>query len=454
MQDLFKVNERQLYSFWKNLSIGLLVLMATLLLSRILPHYFSPIIGLIAAAFLYTLLYNNKLSNHSTCMVVPYAMFYCVVVYSFASIIINVLGIWDIVTLPKELSFFNYPYLPALLLDPVCLAVLLIMYMRRNRLTICIDCKITKGLSIERGKLGEIMSVESKHQLVNLIWVFAILTVMIWVYYEVWYYKNAIINNRDWYVFFWMNLVVILFDEIYFASRYYNIYLDLKENGEIITEEELSDMTTKTYLRFYVVCGNKVFLNTQTVDPGKAGAIVADTPFVTKRNVNGISSGEVFGIISRLTGVKDGTLRFFYGRKSVDISKHRLLRYFYFLDGKPEDYPDLNVDGEWMDFGHVKQIYNKMPSAMSSNMLADLSRMTTIILTQKIFDERGYRRMKLKSYVPSYDLKEVREKDYDFQDDKWIRVAMYNSDTRYFHLKKFLRRVTGTANEGKWQEKR
>jgi hypothetical protein len=45
MKDLEKVNASQLFSFWKNLSIGMLVMMATLFLSWIFPFYFSPIIG-------------------------------------------------------------------------------------------------------------------------------------------------------------------------------------------------------------------------------------------------------------------------------------------------------------------------------------------------------------------------------------------------------------------------
>ena len=237
MKDLEKVNASQLFSFWKNLSIGMLVMMATLFLSWIFPFYFSPIIGLLAAAFLYTMLYNNKIKATSTCMVVPYAIFYCMIVYAFLSIILNVLDIWSIIHVPKELSFFNDPYIPALMLDPVCLVVLAIFYMRRNKLAICIDCKISKGLSLERGKLGEILNVESRLQLINLICLFAVLSAIIWIYYFVWYYQHALVNSRDWYIFVWINIIAFILDEIYFASRYYNIYLDLKENGEIITED-------------------------------------------------------------------------------------------------------------------------------------------------------------------------------------------------------------------------
>lgn len=452
MKDLEKVNGAQLLSFWKNLSIGLLVMMGTLFLSRVLPFYFSPIIGLVSAAVLYTMLYNNKLVVNSTCMVVPYAMFYCMICYSFVAIITNVLDIWSMLHIPKELSFFNDPYVASLLMDPVCFIVLLVFYLRRNRLSICVDCKLSKGLTIERGKLGEILNVESRFQLKNLIWLYGILSVVVWTYYYVFYYKNALINNRDWYIFLWINIIAFVIDELYFASRYYNIYLDLKENGEIITEAELSDMTTKTYIRYYLICGEHVYVNTRIADPHKADRLIMDTPFVTKRNVNGITTAEVHNIIQRLTGVMGGELRFFYGRKSVDISKHRILRYFYFLDGTPEDYPDLKVEGEWVDFNFLKMVYNTQPRDMSVNLLTDISRMTTIILTQKLFDERGYRKIKIKSYNPVYTLKEVREKNYDFQDDKWLRVAMYNSDTRGFHVRRWLDKFTGgTKKSGEWE---
>lgn len=448
MKDLGKVSESQLFSFWKNLSVGLLVMMLTLLMSKVLPFYFSPILGLLAAAFLYTALYNNRLKKNSSCMVVPYAMFYCVVAYSFTSIILNVLDIWNIVSMPKELSFFNDPYMPALILDPICFVVLMVIYFRRHNLIICIDCRISKGTVIERGKLGEIISSESKLQLQNLIVLFGVLTVIVWTYYMIWYYQHALVNNRDWYVLAWANIIAIVLDEFYFASRYYNIYLDLKDNDEIITEAELNDMTVKTYLRYYVICGNYVFINPKVADPNRPRQYVLDTPFVTKRNVNGISTSEVFDIIRRLTNVRDGELRFFYGRKAMDMSKHSILRYFYFLDGEPGDY-NIDIDGEWMNFEQMKVIYNEHPASISLTMLTDISRMITIILTQKLFDERGYRKIKIRSYQPTFDLPEVRRNNYDFQDDKWLRIAMYNSDTRGFQFRKWRDRIFGTASKRK-----
>ena len=100
MQDLGKISSLQLYTFWKNLSVGLLTVVGVLAFSTLLPFYFSPIVALVAAAFLYTILYNNKLSKNSSCMVVSYSIFFCLIAYSFTSIVLNILYIWGIIWLP------------------------------------------------------------------------------------------------------------------------------------------------------------------------------------------------------------------------------------------------------------------------------------------------------------------------------------------------------------------
>lgn len=438
MEDLTKVNSLQLYRFWKNLSIGLLSLIAMLAISRILPFYASPIVAFLCSAFLYTLIYNNRISSDGNCVIVLYSLLYCVINYTIATVMLSVLEIWNIVSLPDEFLFLNDPYIPSLLLCPICFLTLIVLYIRRNSLSFCQSCKLKTGGLYERGRNGQIFRYESFYQIKNLIYLFGSLSVLIWSYYQFVFIKLAL-NSRDWYVFTWLSIIAFIIDEIYFIYRYYNLYLDLKENDEIITEEELQDMTAKTYLRYYVICDNKIFLDPHTITPQQTYKEVFDTPFITKRAVNGIPLPEVLSIIQRLTGVKDGELRFFYGRKSPDLKNHSLLRYFYFLDGKPEDYPELPLDGEWVDFDDVKRMYTHTPGKFAPRAISDLSRLATIILTEKIFTEDGKRKSKIKSYSPTFNLRDVRASQLDFQDDKWVRISMFNSDTPFYKIKKLFK---------------
>lgn len=450
MKDLDKINSSRLFSFWKNLSLGLLIVLVSMFIAQVLPYYFSPIITLIGAAVLYTMLYNGRIESNPSCMLVVYALFYSMITYAFITIVINILYIWGIVSLPKELTFFSPPYIPSLMYNPICCLVIGFMLIRGNSMNLCNDCKFKNGLSIDRGRFGQFLHKENKVQLFNLFCLFLVMSVIVWVYYFTYYDKSADVNSRDKYIMLWLNLLCIVIDELYFALRYYSIYLDLKEEGNIITEQELSDMTTKTYLRFYVICGNSIYVNTKIMDPRMPYREIIDTPFVTKRNVNGITTAEVNGIISSMIKIP-GHLRFFFGRKNPDLEKHSLLRYFYFLDGTPEDYPEVRLAGEWMDFNRIKNIYNSSPTLMSSTFLGDMSRMATIVLTQKIFDDRGFRKIKVKSYQPTFTLEEIRQNDYDFQDDKWIRVSMFNSDTKGFHMRRLMRKFSKQKQETPWR---
>lgn len=438
MEDLQKVNSLQLYSFWKNLSIGLLVLVCIMALSHILPFYASPIVAFVAALFFYAMLYNNQNRADGKCMVIIYALLYSIVNYTITTIVLNVLTIWNVIHLPFELQFLNDPYIPSLLMNPVAFVTMAYIYIRRNKLSICRDCNLSTSGNFERGKIGAIYRYESFYQIKNLMYIFGALSVIIWAYYSFIFVRLSV-NARDWYVFTWLTIIAFLLDEIYFIYRYYNLYLDLKENDEIISPEDLQDMTAKTYLRYYVICDNKIYLDPHTIVPKEEYKEVFDTPFVTKRSVNGIPLPEVRSIIQRLSGVNNGELRFYYGRKSADLKNHSLLRYFYFLPGKPEDYPQLAINGEWVDFDDLKRLYIRTPGRVAQFCLNDMSRLATIILTEKTFDEKGNRKSRIKSYAPSFNLLDVKSSDLDFQDDKWIKVSMFNSDTPFFRLKKLFK---------------
>lgn len=446
MEQLKKINSFQLYLFWKNFNYGILALVADIVFSKLLPHYLSPVISLVVIAALYTLLYNNKSSREFSCMVSPYAIFICLIVYCFITIIFNILFAWKLISLPREFVFFTNPYLPTLILIPCCFVTMIVIYLARHHLSLCTECKIKHGDQHERGKFGRIISYESQYQLANLLIIFGVLTAIIWSYYLI-FYRNINQNARDWYIFTWLVVITLVLDEIYFAARYYNLYLDLKENDEILTPDDLVTMTSKIYLRFYVICGNYIYLNTHIIDPRTPFREIIDTPFMTKRSMTGITIEEVKQMIARLTGVDNGELRFFFGRKGTVSTKKSMLRYFYFLDGTIEDYPELKTPGEWINFDQIKKIYSTSPGLLADIAVADTTRLATIVITQKLFNEKGIRKSRIKSYVPTFTLEEVRDSDLDFQDEKWIKISLFNSDVKFFRLRSWWRRLTRPSNK-------
>lgn len=439
-EDLKKINSYQLYLFWKNFSVAVLVLVGVLVVSKLLPYFLAPVVALGGVAVLYTLLYNRRFSKDFSCQLAPYSLFICLIAYTFISIVLNILFIWKIIYLPKEFIFFSDPFIPGIVLVPVFFVTLLVLYLRRSKLSYCKECKLRYGDYHERGMMGRIIRYESNYLLANLVIIFGFLSVVIWVYY-LGFYKDINQNSRDWYIFFWLIVIVMLFDEVFLAIRYYNLYLDLKENDEIVSSEDLSSVSSKIYLRYYVICGDNTYLDTHVIDPKTPYREVIDTPFVTKRSVTGITVDEVKKIITRLTGVDNGELRFFFGRRSAQTEKRSILRYFYFLDGSLDDYKELNTAGEWMDFTKIKKIYSTNPARMADGLIGDITRLATIMITSKVYNDHGIRKSKIKSYNPSFDLLDVRDSDLDFQDDKWVKISMFNSDVRFFRLRRWWRRL-------------
>ncbi|MDE6650650.1 MAG: hypothetical protein K2K45_12050 [Muribaculaceae bacterium] len=452
MDNLRKINSMQLYYLWRNLAISLLCIGMVMGGSHMLPPYMAPVLSLSLCAILYTMLWNNRVQGESGCMVIVETMLYSLICYTFISVLFVVIQVLELYHFPNEIIFFNDPFLPSLILLPTSLAVTLFALFFKNSMPAYRQFRTEYGNVKERGYFGFITGKETDYQLKNLSVVFSILTCVIW-----WYYLNEYVNinqnGRDWYVFLWIVIIMVFLDEVYFMIRYYNLYLDLLEHNEIITPEELRDVTARTYLRFYVICGEYVYVDPNAFDRLNQIKGVYDSPFITKRTVNGIPTSDVRRIVEDMTGQKGGELRFFFGRPLAGVDKHSLLRYFYFLDGDISDYPDMKMSGQWVHFDKVKQLYSLQPGKMATNALNDLSRLSTIILTERLFDEDGNRKNRIKSYKGSFSLADVRNSKLDLQDDKWIKVAQFNSDTRFFKLKKFLRELYGNGSKREYQRK-
>lgn len=418
---------------------------------HILPYYMAPALSLFLCGVLYTMIWNNNGSDNGSCMIVVETMLYSLLGYTFISIIFVVVQILGLYQFPKEIIFFNDPFLPSLILLPMTFVVSLYALLFKKSMPTYKQFRLQYGGARERGYFGLMTDRETNIQLKNMVCVFAVLTAIIWYYYlKVYVGVNQ--NGRDWYVFLWIVVIGVILDEFYFMIRYYNLYLDLQEHNEIITPEELRDVTAHTYLRFYVICGEYVFINKNATDLLNQRGSVYDTPFITKRSVNGIPTSEVRNIAERMTGKTGGELKFFFGRHLAGVAKHSLLRYFYFLDGDISDYPDMREEGEWVHFDIIKRIYNTQPLNMATTALNDLSRLLTIILTERTYDEEGFRKNKIKSYKANLTLADVRKSDLDFQNDKWLNIADFNSDTKFFKLKKILREASGKKSSSSYHK--
>ncbi len=403
--------------------------------------------GIISTFIIYVRIYANKTSHHYTYMIVGYGLMMSIVFYTLICLTMTFLHMWGVVTIRTELLLSTPLFISILILAPVTFFTLIYVYIRRDYIHRKLDSWF--GIHNDRflkGKLGALLSHESRIQIRNLILIFGVIAIVNWAYYSFIFYKDGMLNKKDIFIFFWVNIAALAFYLLYLLIHNYNLDLDLKESGQLITPEEAGNMSPKTYLRYYVLCGNRMYINYECEDPENTAHKVLDTPYYFSRLGRGITEAEVKRMISDATGVDDGELRFFFGFQTPGLKAHSVLRYFYFLNGNPSDYPQLDhEDGEWVTFDELKYINKKRPHGLSSYLKADAVRLLTIIRTEKLYDENGMRRYKIKSYVPSFRLSDVRTTDIDFQSNHWIDISMHNSDNKFFRLRRFLRRFTGSS---------
>lgn len=434
MEIFNKVNSQQLYLLWRNFTITIITIVIVLSSMKILPVIFAPFISLIGASFLYLYIIIIKRKANSQCMIIPYTMMYVMMGFSLILIVLNVLFAFNIINIKEEFLYYNRPFIPILYLGPISSIIILIIFLRRKKLQICKNCRMQFGNKFERGEIGNIYDYESHLQLKNAFSIFSLITILTWFYY-IFLYNGTSVNERDSYVFTWITVIVFIIDEIFFALRYYNIYILLKEQNRIITPNEIDDMSSKTYIRYYVICDNYLYVNKIN------GNSIIDTPFLSKNYANGILLNDVKSIISNLTGINNGELRFFYGRISNDSAKIRLLRYFYFIDGSIDDFKELPTRGKWINYNKILETYTTAPNKLSPIMVTDITRLATIIITEKLYDKEGNRKYIIKSYKPSFNLIDVRDSKIDFQDDKWIYISQFNSNSSFYKIRKFFRKI-------------
>lgn len=329
--------------------------------------------------------------------------------------------------------------MPALILGPVGCITAMIIYIRRHRLAICNECRLHNGTALERGRAGAIFAHESELQMKNMIFIFGLIGVLAWIYYYK-AFSEISYSDRDSFVFKWTTTIILLTDIVYFGIRYYNLYLDLKESGELVTPAEIKHQPANTRVRFYVICDDSIYLaresNAERTDEGLGQ--VYDTPFRSSRPGKDIDEGTVKQMAAKETDITNGYLKFFFSRRMSPGSENRVNRYFYFLPGEISDYPELAKKGEWLSSEKFKTIFNTRPLTLSPLFLSDMNRLATIMVTSKTFNESGERRTKLMQYRPSFSFAELPGSKVDFHGETWMRVSIYNSDRRWFRLNRWI----------------
>ena len=89
--------------------------------------------------------------------------------------------------------------------------------------------------------------------------------------------------------------------------------------------------------------------------------------------------------------------------------------------------------GRWFDKPALeREFYAGSFSKMASS---EIHRIYTIMVTSKLYDVKGRRKIGDKGYVPSYTMEELRAVDVDFNDSHWMMLSKFNKDIPFRWLR-------------------
>ena len=107
-------------------------------------------------------------------------------------------------------------------------------------------------------------------------------------------------------------------------------------------------------------------------------------------------------------------------------------------DEQREQFDKNNTGVEWLTLQELAPLLN---SGMFAPMFAaEIVRFHTISSTFKTYDNRGFRRYKIKHYRPAVRFSDAKTTDVDYNDRIWLYIADNNQDTPFFRLRHFYRR--------------
>ncbi|MGM9833347.1 MAG: hypothetical protein ACI31A_06645 [Candidatus Limisoma sp.] len=407
------------YIMWRNYVIGILPLVLVPVFIFVLPFGVCQFLTFAMAFGLFAFVRINRVSRFETCTLVPF--------YSARALLLL-----TVVYVAFDLAFHEMPdevikSYKALVVPSVAFLVFLEAELRSSRNTLCIDCMIRNGSPFERRVLGHLYSSENHYLIPRLILVSGLVVLLSWGH---WYfgYKQDYYEWSDSFVFYFLPVIAFVFDAAFLGYRYFLLHLYSSESGTVSSDSVYEPIANgKKLLRIILICDDKVCF-------AVSADSLYDTPFTVADDFSEmLSASVVCKYMSQIVGPSD--MKFCYG--TIDIrSRKAVEHYFCFVEREDvvrQFAADKSLKLEWLDKDEIARFYQG--GKFTPFACAEISRVYTIMVTSKIFDLSGRRKIKLRGYVPPFSIKEIRSSDVDFSNNRWMILSRFNKSTSFYWVR-------------------
>lgn len=432
-------HETSIFSLWLNWVITGGSLSLPILLSVYLPPLLIPIICL---AFSAALIYYDRSSLRNHTAVCPLILTIAARTLFYSALIMVIISIMysrGYITYFYDAESLNtaIPFVTLLIIGPVALVTSVWSYVRGKRYAACERCRLVLGTVSERGFIGQIFSHEVRFQRFFLIAISAVLTVIAWTYYAL-FYINVNINIPDKFFFGWIPMILYLVSVFYIGARCFTIWAYYYQDIDGSDKRHGSSTT----IRILIISGNSFYLSRDDDEFNETpDGHMFDTPAtVTLSHKEEMSIERAtlhFCNMSRLDE-SDFTLRYMYTSREATGNRNT---FHYICCPKSEAIlKNSALDGKWYNLSQVERLLHN--HELTPLLAAEIHRLYTVTMAWKTYDAEGKRLYKVKHYHPIFRLDGICDWDVDFNSQQWLKVARLNEDKPFFRLRKFWRNLS------------
>lgn len=432
-------NIKGIYLLWLNWAM----VTGAFSLLVILSLWLSPVLVTLAAFAMqtgfYFLVRTNARRKVPVCYLLPHLASTILFITGVITLLVNFLysrwmiyRVFDMATINVEI-----PFITVLIISPVTLVVTASAAWRGTSLGFCQECMARYGTPGERGFLGNLFSQEGKYQVRLLRNLAALLTLASWIYYVI-EYVNVNINSPDRFMFFWAPMAVFIFSIIYMAMRYGGLWNYYSQNMTLMS----GAMNRSTLLRYLIFWDNYLCVLPPQDNPDTAmqiGHPRYDTPGTLRIPFRErMPEHEANEYFCTMTKMRDVNMRFMYDNL-LGNTECNVFHYLVFLDDEQKEI--LLSNHPSYQFISLGEIDNLLNSGQFNTMLsAEIVRLHTVAMAWKTYDNEGRRLYRIKHYVPTFRLRDVKKWDVDYADPRWFRISRINEDKPFFRLRRWWNR--------------
>lgn len=430
---------------WFNWMIGSGMITLLVILSLWVKALYMPFVAFFMQFLLFVVIRRNREKQAPSCYILPFIVSRILFWTGLAMVVLNFLysdwlvdAVFDPTTINREI-----PFICVLIVAPISAIISGWGYVNRKKLSFCADCKMRNGSPAERGFLGVIFTQVGVYQVGFLFWMSAILTIVCYVYYAL-FYLNESLSLPDRFFYVWLPTLVWLFSAVYLGLRYLGIWGYYQQN----VEGSLLRAGKYTRVRYLMVWADYMCVAPPEVDADRQISLDEkfDTPvatFIPRRD--NVSQYDAEVIFNDLTGTKGVEVRFMYKNVTGNIDCN-IFHYLAFLnDEQKAEFDREHPECQWISLPDVAYLVNN--GLCNPLMSAEVVRLHTVAMAWKTYHPDGRRRYKIKHYKPTFRICDIHSWDVDYNDSHWLYVADNNQDTPLYKLRKFWRKYVNGVGQ-------